>query len=60
MSCECDFAALHNLLVHAPNTFGFPFEKILPRADEFFEKIPINKLKTLCDGELLKLIVNNQ
>ncbi len=57
---ECDFAAIHNLLVHAPAKHGFPFETLLQRADELLLMIPVNRLKTLCDRELLDLIISNK
>jgi len=40
LECECDFASLHNLLVHAPATFGVPFEALLQRADSLLVSSP--------------------
>lgn len=54
--CDCDFAAVHNLLVHAPATHGVPFETLLPCADELMEAVPVARLKTMCDETLTDLI----
>lgn len=60
LSGDCDFAAVHNLLVHAPARHGFPFELLLARADELFEQVPVSRLKTLCDPEVRELIAANK
>ena len=57
---ECDFAAVHNLLVHAPARQGFPFEALLRSADDMFDKLPVNRLRTLCDAEVQSLIASNK
>lgn len=58
--CDCDFAAVHNLLVHAPVTHGVPFETLLPRADALMEAVPVSRLKTMCDETLTDLIAADQ
>lgn len=60
MSCECDFAVIHNLLAKAPQTIGCPIESIIAAADMLFERVPPEKLKNCCDGDLKKLISYNQ
>jgi hypothetical protein len=53
---EPDNAVLHNLLVNAPDTNGFPFEHLLPLADDLFRRFPPHKLAAKCDDELRQLI----
>ena len=60
MKVECDFAAIYNVLVHAPNTCGFDFGNLLPLADDLFRRIPPHKLGPKCDSELTQLIYNKQ
>ena len=50
LSSECDFATLHNLLVHAPSTHGVPFEELLPQADALFERCPPASLALMLTG----------
>ena len=56
LACECDFAVVYSLLVHAPDTHGFPFEELLPLADDLFRRIPPHQLGAKCDEELQELI----
>lgn len=58
--CDNDFGTLHNFLVHAPKAVGFPFELLLVKADELFEKIPVEALRKMCGGELKTLIKDHK
>lgn len=60
MKVECEFAAVYNVLVHAPSQYGFDFENLLPLADDLFRRIPPHKLGPQCDSELTQLIYNKQ
>jgi len=60
LACECDFAAVHNVLVRAPSKLGFPVEEILASADVLFARTPVSRLKSLCDLELQKLVYHNR
>jgi hypothetical protein len=55
LACECDFASLHNLLVHSPER-GLPFEDMLTIADDMMTSIPPSKLFQLADDETKSLI----
>ena len=70
LSTPCDFATLHNLLVHAP-TGGltkqqiilmqhlqqpFPMASVVARAYDIFERFPLRRLRSRCSDELVDLI----
>lgn len=54
---ECDFATLHNFLVHAPEVMGVPFEILLPIADSLMVALPPSQLQRfVTDPAALSLI----
>lgn len=44
LSCECDFAVLHNMIVNMPKKLGIPFEDIMKQADMLINQIPIGRI----------------
>jgi hypothetical protein len=58
--CECDFAALHNMLTLLPRKNGLPLEEILPRADELFATVPPSKLMLMATGDLKRMLSNKK
>jgi hypothetical protein len=60
MNTEADFAALHNVLVRAPERHGFPLEKLIAKADFLFLTVPIGRVLNLCDPALFQLISANE
>ncbi len=60
MDTEPDFASMHNVLVRSPDRYGFPLEKMIKRADELYQTIPINRVLRLCEPDLYKLISANE
>jgi hypothetical protein len=56
LECECDFASLYDLLVHAPAVHGISFEKLLIIADNLIVKIPPDKLRRLSNEDLKHMI----
>ena len=60
MAAECDFSAVHDVVVRAIREFGFPTEKVIAQADVLFTRTPPEVLKKLCDPDLQKLIYYNQ
>lgn len=57
---EPEFAAMHNVLVRAPDRYGFPLEKMIKRADELMSSVPINRVVKLSETSLFKLISANE
>ncbi len=51
---------MHNVLVRAPERYGFPLEKMINRADDLLNQVPINRVVKLCDQALFKLISANE
>jgi hypothetical protein len=56
LECECDFASLYDLLVHAPAVHGIFFEKLLMIADNLILKITPDKLRRLSNKDLKHMI----
>lgn len=60
LTTEADFASLHNILVRAPEKYGFPFEALLLRADQLYKEISPEKVLSLCSTELYALIEKSE
>lgn len=57
---DCEFAELHNFLVHAPRDEGFEWEGTLALADRLLSKLPIHELLSKCDESVWQLIKENK
>ena len=60
MLAECEFSAIHEVVVRAISVNGFPVEEIIILADGLFNSYPPNSLAAHCDIDLKKLIEYNQ
>lgn len=60
LASECEFTAVHDVLMRSVREQGFPVEKLIAQADVLFARTPPDVLKKLCDQELQKLIYYNQ
>lgn len=54
--CPCDFASLHNCIVHLFDGPGFPFEELLPVTDELMTLFTPTRLKALAAEELQRKV----
>ena len=54
---DCDFATLHNFLVHAPENVGVPVEALLPVADRLLAMLPPDRLvRAVLDQRITALV----
>ena len=60
LKCDCDFATLHNFLVHLPDKFDIPFDKLLILADELMVKVPPDAIKNIATNDLRNLLKQNK
>ena len=60
LKCDCDFATLHNFLVHLPDKFDIPFDKLLILADELMVKVPPDAIKNIATNDLRILLKQNK
>ncbi len=60
LSTECEFSALHNLLVHLPSSHPFPIDELLLLADELMLLVPVKSLVDIGDDEIRHLVVNTR
>ena len=56
LECECDFASVFDLLVHAPVKIGISAEDLITLADNILIIFPPEKLKKAADAEVRKII----
>jgi hypothetical protein len=56
LEMEADFALLHSTLSRAVETYGFPIEELIKSADNLMLQVSLDKIKLLCNQELLQLI----
>lgn len=60
LTTESDFAALHNVLVRAPEKYAFPFEILLVQADKLYKEVPPSLVLKVCSPALLELIQKSE
>lgn len=60
LKCDCEFATLHNFLVHLPDKYDIPFEKLLTMADDLMIKVPPDAIKNIATNELRVLLKQNK
>jgi hypothetical protein len=56
LECECDFASVFDLLVHAPVKIGISIEDLITLADNIMFIFPPEKLRKTVDAEVRKII----
>ena len=56
LECECDFASVFDLLVHAPVKIGISIEDLITLADNILIIFPPEKLRKAVDAEVKRII----
>ena len=56
LECECDFASVFDLLVHAPVKIGISIEDLINLADNILIIFPPEKLRKAVDAEVKRII----
>ena len=56
LGCECDFASVFDLLVHAPVKIGISIEDLITLADNILIIFPPEKLRKAVDAEVKRII----
>lgn len=53
LQCEPDFGTIHSFVAHLIDKFQVPFDDVILKADELFNKIPPAKLIKYSNNSLL-------